>query len=184
MCLCVCVPVCVFRQHYWYCCYWSPSCWPVQSPAAAQCENEAGRSPARPRGSHCLSPRSSSPPVTDQSINQSLNQSINRSISSQLDLRIYLFYQMLTYWSCVYLVGDQREAKHSQTAVSRHDDLGSCTHTCEHTTPVKTAHIHRYCTWLQLWGTSTLIKYFLFLPCYFFTLFSNTVFFLTWQLCY
>ena len=70
--------VCVFRQHYWYCCYWSPSYWPVQSPAAAQCESEAGRSPARPRGSHCLSPRSSSPPVEDQSVNQSINQSINQ----------------------------------------------------------------------------------------------------------
>ncbi len=77
-CVCICACVCVFRLHC--CCYWSPSCWSAQSPVAAQCENAAGRPPGRPRGSHCLSPHNSSPPVQiNQSITQSISKSINQS---------------------------------------------------------------------------------------------------------
>lgn len=51
----------------------------------------------------------------------------------------------LIHWCsdwCVHLVGDQGEAEDSHTAVSCHDNLRSCTHTCEQATKTEYKSIH------------------------------------------
>lgn len=80
---------------------------------------------------------------TNQSISQTTNQSVEQSIQHLPSWPWKVHFILLTgqnpsiHWcidQCLYLVGDQREAKDSQTAVSRYNDLRSRTHTCKHTT--------------------------------------------------